>query len=249
MFVVYITQLRRARALLLPLRIYLPSILQKGVFSMMILLIEDNRIISKGIVYSLEQNGYEVKLCESYASALCAAPFDFDLIIIDVTLPDGNGFELFDEIHRLCSSPVIFLTAIDDEDSIVKAFDLGADDYITKPFSMRELLARIRRLTAKSGKTNVIETGGISVDLESREVFKDGARVELTALEYKIFSILARNCGKTVTREIILEKIWDIAGNYVNDNTLTVYIRRIRQKLGTNRIKTVKGVGYRLEEQ
>ena len=172
------------------------------------------------------------------------------MIIIDISLPDGNGFELFDEIHRLIESPIIFLTAIDDEDSIVKAFDLGADDYITKPFSMRELLARIRRLTSKnSAKTSLVTIGEISVDLESREVYKNGARVELTALEYKIFSILVRNCGKTVTREIILEKIWDIAGNYVNDNTLTVYIKRIRQKLGTDRIKTVKGVGYRLEEE
>lgn len=217
---------------------------------MNILLIEDNRSISKGIVYALRQDEYEVTLCESFSQALCAAPFDFDVIIIDITLPDGNGFELFDEIHRLCTAPIIFLTALDDEDSIVKAFDLGADDYITKPFSMRELLARIRRLTAKSKtKTSVISAGDIKIDLESREVFKDGERVELTALEYKIFSILARSCGKTVTREIILEKIWDIAGNYVNDNTLTVYIRRIRRKLGTDRIKTVKGIGYRLEEQ
>ena len=217
---------------------------------MNILLIEDNRIISKGITYALEQNGYSVTLCESFSSALCTAPFDFDLIIIDISLPDGNGFELFDEIHRLSESPIIFLTAIDDEDSIVKAFDLGADDYITKPFSMRELLARIRRFTSKnSAKTSLVTIGEISVDLESREVYKNGARVELTALEYKIFSILVRNCGKTVTREIILEKIWDIAGNYVNDNTLTVYIKRIRQKLGTDRIKTVKGVGYRLEEE
>ncbi|MGN0462801.1 MAG: response regulator transcription factor [Ruminococcus sp.] len=217
---------------------------------MNILLIEDNKIISKGIVYALEQEEYEVTLCESFASALCAVSSDFDLAIIDITLPDGNGFELFEEIHRLSDAPVIFLTAVDDEDSIVRAFDLGAEDYITKPFSMRELLARIRRFTSKnSGKASVVTVGDISVDLESKEVFKNGERVGLTALEYKIFSILARNCGKTVTREIILEKIWDIAGNYVNDNTLTVYIRRIRKKLDTERITTVKGIGYRLEKE
>ena len=102
--------------------------------TMNILLIEDNRIISKGITYALEQNGYSVTLCESFTSALCTAPFDFDLIIIDISLPDGNGFELFDEIHRLSESPIIFLTAIDDEDSVVKAFDLGADDYIQSRF-------------------------------------------------------------------------------------------------------------------
>ena len=214
--------------------------------TMNILLIEDNRIISKGITYALEQNGYSVTLCESFSSALCTAPFDFDLIIIDITLPDGNGFELFDEIHRLSDSPIIFLTAIDDEDIVVKAFDLGADDYITKPFSMRELLARIRRLVA-SGKGSAVKIGDIEIDLDKKAVFKCGEAVELTALEYRIFSMLVQNAGKIVTREIILEKIWDLAGNYVNDNTLTVYIRRIRKKLGTDCIKTVKGLGYKLE--
>lgn len=216
---------------------------------MKILLVEDNKMIAKGIIYSLEQNGYLVTYCDDCEKALKTAPFDFDLMIIDITLPDGNGFELYEEIHRLSDASAIFLTAVDDEDSIVRGFDLGADDYITKPFSMRELLARIKRFTKKIEISNTIAVKDILVNIEEKAVYKNGSRVELTALEYKIFSILVQNIGKTVTREIILEKIWDIAGNYVNDNTLTVYIKRIRQKLDTDLIKTVKGLGYRLEEQ
>lgn len=213
---------------------------------MNILLVEDNKTISKGLVYSLEQNGYTVTLCETFEATLSSAPFDYSLAIIDIGLPDGNGFELYKELKRLYDIPTVFLTAYDDEDSVVKAFDLGAEDYITKPFSMRELLARIRRLVA-SGKGCAVKIGDIEIDLDKKAVSKCGETVELTALEYRIFSMLAQNAGKIVTREIILEKIWDLAGNYVNDNTLTVYIRRIRKKLGTDCIKTVKGLGYKLE--
>ena len=216
---------------------------------MRVLLVEDNKSISKGLIYSFEQNGYHTTLCETFESTLKAAPFDFDLFVIDVTLPDGNGFELFEAIRKVSDVPAIFLTALDDEDSIVKGFDLGADDYITKPFSTRELLARMKRITQKKGSSNIVKTGDITTDFDKMVVYKNGNAVELTALEYKIFSMLVQNCGKVVTRELILEKIWDIAGNYVNDNTLTVYIKRIRQKLDTNLIKTIKGLGYKMEEQ
>ncbi len=212
-----------------------------------ILLVEDNKAISKGLVYSLEQNGYSVTLCESTEQALQAASDNFDLFIFDITLPDGNGFELFEELHRLSSAPAIFLTALDDEDSIVKGFELGADDYITKPFSTRELLARIKRISRRIEKNAVAVFGDISVDFEKKSVSKSGVQIELTALEYKIFSMLAQNAGKIVPRDLIFERIWDITGNYVEGNTLTVYIRRIRQKLGTDIIKTVKGLGYKLE--
>ncbi len=212
-----------------------------------ILLVEDNKAISKGLMYSLEQNGYKVTLCESAEQAINTVSKGFDLFIFDITLPDGSGFELFEEFHRLCDAPAIFLTALDDEDSIVKGFELGADDYITKPFSTRELLARIKRVTRDISKRNKSEFGDISIDFEKKVVKKNGVYVELTALEYKIFSMLAQNAGKVVTRDIILERIWDIAGNYVEDNTLTVYIKRIRKKLGTDIIKTVKGLGYKLE--
>lgn len=216
---------------------------------MRILLIEDNRDISKGLAYSLCANGYETCVCATYAAALAKSGEDFDVIIIDVTLPDGNGFELFREIRRYNQAPVIFLTALDDEDNVVKGFELGAEDYITKPFSTRELLARIKRLTRNNDVNNIITAGDITLDPDRKTVAKNGEAVALTALEYRIFSMLMQNLGKTVPRERILERIWDIAGNYVNDNTLTVYIKRIRAKLDTDLIKTVKGIGYRMEEK
>ncbi len=217
---------------------------------MKILLVEDNNTISKGLAYSLSSNGYETVICDDCETAFMKSGDDYDLIIIDISLPDGNGFDLYEEIKRVNNAPVIFLTAFDDEDSIVKGLELGADDYITKPFSTRELIARINRITRRnSKKQNIISISDITVDLDKKSVSKNGEEVELTALEYKIFSMLVQNVGKTVARESILEKIWDIAGNYVNDNTLSVYIKRIRTKLDTDLIRTVKGLGYRLEEK
>lgn len=216
---------------------------------MKILLIEDNKIIAKGLIYSLTANGYEVEHCLTCGETIAKSGEDYSLMIIDVSLPDGNGFDLYQEIKRYNSTPAIFLTALDDEDNIVKGLELGAEDYITKPFSTRELLARIRRITNRNISKNVIVIGDITADLESMTVKKNDSIIELTALEYRIFSMLIQNLGKTVTREIILEKIWDISGSFVNDNTLTVYIKRIRQKLDTDLIKTVKGIGYRMEKQ
>ncbi len=217
---------------------------------MKILLIEDNRSISKPLCYTLSTKGYEVILCENCESALKKAGEHFGLMIIDVTLPDGNGFELYSDMKKFDPPPAIFLTAMDDEDSIVKGFELGAEDYITKPFSTRELLARIGRLERKTAReSNIIRAGDTELDPDASIVRKNGETVELTALEYRIFSMLMVNAGKTVTREAIFERIWDLGGNYVNDNTLTVYIKRIRKKLGNNLIKTVKGIGYRLEEK
>ena len=165
---------------------------------MKILLVEDNRAISKGLVYTLEQNGFEVALCENAESTLNSLGGDFDLFIVDVSLPDGNGFELCDEIKRVCETPVIFLTALDDEDSIVKGFDLGAEDYITKPFSSRELLARIKRITKKLDKTMAMNFGDISIDFDKKQVCKNGNPVVLTALEYRLFAMLAKNSGKVL---------------------------------------------------
>ena len=213
---------------------------------MTILLIEDNKGIAKGLAFSLESAGYETVLCHSCEEAYAKIGGDYAVMIVDISLPDGNGFELYKDIRRVNQAPVIFLTALDDEDSIVKGFDLGAEDYITKPFSTRELIARVRRLTRKSEST--VTLGAITLDLDKQAVFKDGEKIDFTALEYRICSLLIQSHGAVVTREMILEKIWDIAGNYVNDNTLSVYIRRIRQKLGTGQIKTVKGAGYRMED-
>lgn len=217
---------------------------------MRILLVEDNKVIAKGLVYTLSSNGYTVKHCDSYASGLAASGGEYDLLIFDVTLPDGNGFELYSEIRHVNPAPVIFLTALDDENNIVRGFDIGAEDYITKPFSTRELLARIKRiLRSKAAPDNTITAGDVSINTEKQIVMKNGTPVELTALEYRIFLMLMQNLGKTVSRDAIMEKIWDISGNYVNDNTLTVYIKRIRKKLDTDMLKTIKGMGYRMDEK
>ncbi len=213
---------------------------------MKILLIEDNRAIAKGLAFSLQSAGYETEICADCEQAYSKIGGDYAVMIIDITLPDGNGFDLYKDIRRVNNAPVIFLTALDDEDNIVKGFDLGAEDYITKPFSTRELIARVKRLTRKS--ENIITVGVITLDLDKQAVFRNGEKIELTALEYRVCSLLIQNHGAVVTREMILEKIWDIAGNYVNDNTLSVYIRRVRQKLGADTIKTVKGAGYRMED-
>lgn len=215
---------------------------------MKILLVEDNKSIIKGLEYAFAQNGYSCEYCLGFGEALKKAPFNYDIAVLDITLPDGNGFDLFKKIRRYSDLPVIFLTAVDDEDSVVNGLELGADDYITKPFSTRELIARIKRVANKNSKKNIITVSGVTLDLDKSAVFENGKQLELTALEYKLLSLLMQNAGKVVTRELIFEKIWDVSGNFVNDNTLTVYIKRIRKKLDADIIKTVKGLGYKIAE-
>lgn len=215
---------------------------------MKILLVEDNKSIIKGLEYAFAQNGYSCEYCVCCGEAIRKAPFDYDIAVLDITLPDGNGFDLYKKIRRFSDLPVIFLTAVDDEDSIVNGLELGADDYITKPFSTRELLARIKRVTNKNSRRNTVTVCGVTLDTEKSAVFENGRQIELTALEYKLLSLLMQNVGRVVTRELIFEKIWDISGNFVNDNTLTVYIKRIRKKLDADIIKTVKGMGYKVTE-
>lgn len=215
---------------------------------MKILLVEDNKSIIKGLEYAFAQNGYDCEYCVSFNEAMQKAPFNYDIAVLDITLPDGNGFDLFGKIRKYSDLPVIFLTAVDDEDSVVNGLELGADDYITKPFSTRELIARIKRVANKNSKKNIITVSGVTLDLDKSAVFENGKQLELTALEYKLLSLLMQNAGKVVTRELIFEKIWDVSGNFVNDNTLTVYIKRIRKKLDADIIKTVKGMGYQVAE-
>ena len=215
---------------------------------MKILLVEDNKSIIKGLEYAFAQNGYSCEYCLGFGEALKKAPFNYDIAVLDITLPDGNGFDLFKKIRNFSDLPVIFLTAVDDEDSVVNGLELGADDYITKPFSTRELIARIKRVANKNSKKNIITVSGVTLDLDKSAVFENGKQLELTALEYKLLSLLMQNTGKVVTRELIFEKIWDVSGNFVNDNTLTVYIKRIRKKLNADIIKTVKGLGYKIAE-
>lgn len=215
---------------------------------MKILLVEDNKSIIKGLEYAFAQNGYSCEYCLSLDEAVRKAPFNYDVAVLDIMLPDGNGFDLFKKIRRYSDLPVIFLTAVDDEDSVVNGLELGADDYITKPFSTRELIARIKRVANKNSKKNIITVSSVTLDLDKSAVFENGKQLELTALEYKLLSLLMQNVGKVVTRELIFEKIWDVSGNFVNDNTLTVYIKRIRKKLDADIIKTVKGMGYQVAE-
>ena len=215
---------------------------------MKILLVEDNKSIIKGLEYAFAQNGYSCEYCLSLDEAVRKAPFNYDVAVLDIMLPDGNGFDLFKKIRRYSDLPVIFLTAVDDEDSVVNGLELGADDYITKPFSTRELIARIKRVANKKIKKNIITVSGVTLDLDKSAVFENGKQLELTALEYKLLSLLMQNVGRVVTRELIFEKIWDVSGNFVNDNTLTVYIKRIRKKLDADIIKTVKGMGYQVAE-
>ncbi len=213
---------------------------------MNILLIEDDRKITEALTLAFAAEGYKTIPCRTCADAYSKAAEQFDLMIIDITLPDGNGFELFTQLRKYTAAHAIFLTAKDDEDSIVKGFQLGGDDYITKPFSTRELMARISRFMRS--KDNLFRAGNIELNPDKHIVTKDGVPIELTALEYKLLLMLMQNTGSIVTREAILDRIWDLAGKYVNDNTLTVYIGKLRNKLGQDAIKTVKGIGYKMED-
>ena len=216
---------------------------------MKILLIEDNLSIQKGLLYSLKQNQYEVLISSSCKEALnLLKENEFSLIILDVSLPDGNGFDLYKQIKEEYEIPTIFLTALDLEEDIVKGFSLGAEDYITKPFLMGELLARIKRILNRSIKNNIIKVQDIKIDTEKMTVYKNNQEVNLTTLEYNILLLLFTNLNRVITRDIIIDKIFLLTGNDVYDNTVTVYIKRIREKLNTNIIKTIKGVGYRVDK-
>lgn len=216
-----------------------------------ILLVEDNDIILKGLKYSLEQENFEIDIAKTIEkSEELLNEKIFDLVILDITLPDGNGFDLCKIIKQEKDTPVIILTAKDEEKDVVLGFDLGADDYIIKPFRNRELISRIQNVLRRYNKDKKeLVCKNIKVDLDANRVYVKDKEVIFTALEYKILVLLLSNSGKTITREKILDKIWDIAGNYVNDNTLTVYIKRVRAKLGEEDvIKTIKGIGYRVDE-
>lgn len=217
-----------------------------------ILLIEDNESILKGLVYSLKQERFKVTTAMTIKDSknLLESNNIYNLIILDISLPDGSGFDLCKYIKSNYNIPIIFLTAKDEEQDVVQGFDLGADDYIIKPFRTRELISRANNILRRYNniQTNIITSSNIKIDLDAQRVYKNDDEIVLTALEYKILALLFTNINQTVSREKILDKIWDIAGNYVNDNTLTVYIKRIRAKLSPNDIiKTIKGIGYRIE--
>lgn len=212
---------------------------------MKILLIEDNEMIIKGITFLLEEHGYFVDVAVSLNKAKDLITNFYDLVILDLMLPDGDGYTFFKEYIEI---PTLVLSAKDEEEDIVSLLDAGAVDYIVKPFRSKELLSRINGIIKRSKKDTLIEFENLKLDTLSYKVYKDSEEVVLTGLELKILFFLIENAGIIVRRETILDKIWDASGKFVEDNTLTVYIKRIREKLGNdNLIKTIKGIGYRVD--
>lgn len=217
---------------------------------MKILLVEDNEILAKGLIYSLEQKKYQVIHTLNVENTLKILKTEkIDLAILDVSLPDGNGFDLYRNNIKEKNIPSIFLTAKDEEDNIVKGLELGAEDYITKPFSIKELMARINRIILRNKKNTVIQVQNIKFDMDKMVVYRDNESVELTNLELKILNLLFLNLNKVVKRSEIIDKIWEWTGNDVNDNTVTVYLKRIREKIKTDIIITIKGIGYRIDSE
>ena len=212
---------------------------------MKILLIEDNEMIIKALKYLLESHEYYVDVATSIKEAREKITNTYDLIILDVMLPDGNGLDFFKEY---VSTPALVLSAKDEEKDVVKAIDLGVQDYIIKPFRSMELLSRINNIIKRNKKNTIKEFENIKFDMDAYKIYVDNLEVVLTGLELKILFLMLENSGCLVTREMIIDKIWDASGKFVNDNTLSVYIKRIREKLKNNDlIKTIKGIGYRID--
>ncbi|MFC3748995.1 response regulator transcription factor [Paenibacillus sp. GCM10012306] len=225
---------------------------------MKILLVEDDKTIASGLEYSLQQDHYSTVLCHDVASAKKVLEEDIDqfaLCLFDLQLPDGSGYELCRMVKERRDIPVIFLTVIDDEVNVVMGLDMGADDYITKPFRVRELLSRIKTVLRRYQKSShtgaIVDIDNVRIHTLEGKVYKNGAEVSLTALEYRLLLIFGNHLGQVLTRNQLLEQIWDMAGEFVNDNTLTVYIKRLREKLEDDPgqpalIKTVRGLGYKV---
>jgi len=218
-----------------------------------IFLVEDDKAIAKNLVLLLRSEGFSVTHTPTRGDALAMlAGNKFDLALIDISLPDGNGFTICTEIKETQDIPVIFLTASGDEASVVTGLNIGADDYITKPFRPRELIARIGTALRKSKRSgSTFEAGGLLIDTASGVVKKHGNEVFLSALEYRLLLVFINNPKSIITRGRLLDDLWDAAGEFVNDNTLTVYIKRLREKIEDDPaspriILTVRGTGYRL---
>ncbi len=217
-----------------------------------ILLVEDDPSIRKSLGEFLTGEGFSVTSVtgESMAGEAIARKWP-ELLLVDVSLSDGTGFGVC-KTAKAQGLPVIFLTASGDENSVVRGLDMGADDYIAKPFRPRELVSRIRSVLRRAGSAGTIDLGSVALDPERGTVCKNGEPVALSALEYRLLTVLANNRGKLMTRTQLLEDIWDVAGDFVNDNTLTVYIKRLREKIEDDPqnpviVKTVRGLGYRVE--
>ncbi|WP_217587728.1 response regulator transcription factor [Lentibacillus saliphilus] len=227
---------------------------------MRILFVEDDHTIASGLQYSLEQEGYSTVLCHG---AQCAQKVitkeleTIDLCLFDLSLPDGSGYDLCRLVKQQADIPVIFLTAVDDEVNVVMGLDMGADDYITKPFRIRELMSRIKSVKRRYDRTEVTQSvltiGDVTIKTAQAIVLKNGQEIPLTALEYRLLLTFASHPGQVLSRDQLLGHIWDVAGDFVNDNTLTVYIKRLREKLEDDPqhpklIQTMRGLGYRAGE-
>lgn len=212
---------------------------------MKILLVEDSEMIVKAIKFLLQEHNYDVSVASTIKEAKEMVSKNYDLIILDVMLPDGNGLDFF---KNYVDVPTLVLSAKDEEEDVVTSLDLGVEDYIIKPFRSKELLSRINNIIKRNKKNNIKMYKNITFDLDAYRVYVDKNEIDLTGLELKILFYLLENSGILVTREMIINKIWDESGKFVNDNTLSVYIKRIREKIGCEDvIKTIKGVGYRMD--
>lgn len=225
-----------------------------------LLLLEDDISLIDGLTYSLKKNGFVIETAGTIEEAerFLAECTDFDLLLFDVTLPDGNAFALCEKIRELGNPvPIIFLTASDEETTVIRGLDCGGDDYITKPFRLGELCSRIRALLRRSSRQNaepgILQSGPLTVNLAESRVSFGGEDMEFTGAEYRLLCLFLQNRGRILTRAAILDRLWDRAGNFVDDNTLSVYVRRLREKLEEDpshpeHIKTVRGVGYQWKE-
>ena len=221
-----------------------------------ILLVEDDGQIAAYLGELLRAEGFDTQIAGSKKEASeCLLAQAFDLVLLDVSLPDGNGFSICAEIKKEYEIPVIFLTASGDEYSVVAGLDMGADDYIAKPFRPRELISRIRSVLRRCKKEQrILSCGDLKVNVSSATVTKGEKELFLSALEYRLLLILLQNKGQILTRNQLLEEIWDASGEYVNDNTLSVYMKRLREKIEENPqsprlLHTIRGIGYRMENR
>lgn len=214
----------------------------------MLLLVEDNEYISKGLLYALKQNNYQVLLAKNIKEAIKIIDENvIDLCILDIMLPDGNGFDFYK--NYLQKTKTIFLTAILDEEKLVDAFEAGADDYLTKPFKMKELLARIKKQLNDINLDKRIKVRDVLLDLDKMVVYKKGKPINLTYVELNILTMFFTNKKNIITRDMLINKIYELTGNDVYDNTITVYLKRLRNKIGDDVIVTVKGIGYKVNDE
>lgn len=226
-----------------------------------ILFVEDDLPLALGIEYTLKQEGFDVTHAKNLEEAREKyKALDFNIVLLDVMLPDGSGYDFCREIRKESEVPIIFMTACDEEVNVVLGLDMGGDDYVTKPIRVKELISRINAVLRRKGITNnksseeIIKSGSILIEPLKYKVYKNGVNIDLTAIEYKLLLILIKNKGNAIERVTLLEKLWDVDGNFVDGNSLTVYIKRLREKIeddikNPQYIETVRGIGYRWAER